>query len=457
VNTGVKLKLFSEMNLKPELVEALRRMNFIKATDVQEQVIPIAIQGKDVIVRAKTGTGKTCAFLIPILQSTPVGRDPEALIIVPTRELALQITEVAHKLTRRENVVVVYGGASINVQVDALRRNPRIIIGTPGRILDLMERGNLRIENIRFLVLDEADTMLDMGFIEDIEKIIGQTPYAKQTLLFSATMPGRIVNVAKRHMHDVEQLSIGAEEEIIVTKIKHFYALSDNRMKFATLLAYIKAYQPKKAIIFVSTQFAASAIHEALQKQGMHAILLHGGLTQARREHSMREFKRAGSLLIATNIASRGIDIQGISDVINFDAPEDPHVYVHRVGRSARMNADGRAFTIIGNQERNLVGDIEHATNVKMERLGLNAAEFGHIIAFKRRNFGRDDNRFGKHYGHRQPYEGGRHGGGGGGHGGGGYHHDRQGGGHGGGGYGSHQNYSDRQSRSDSGIRRRRH
>lgn len=383
------MKYFSEMNLRHELVEALKRMNFIKATDVQEQVIPIALEGKDVIVRAKTGTGKTCAFLIPIMQHHSQGRGPEALIIVPTRELALQISEVANKLTwHRNEIAVVYGGASINLQIQNLRRNPRIIIGTPGRIIDLMERNELQLNGIRFLVLDEADTMLDMGFIEDIEFIMSKTPKTKQALLFSATMPDKIINVARRHMHEFSFLKIGNEEELVVSQIKHFYTVVENRMKFATLLAYIKDYNPRKAIIFVQTKYAANSIHEALKRQGVDAILMHGGLTQAKREHSLRTFKRGAQVLIATNIAARGLDIAGITDVINFDIPDDPHVYVHRVGRSARMEADGRAFTIVRADQKELVKDIEYMANITMEKINLDAGRFSHIRVFERHDRG---------------------------------------------------------------------
>ncbi len=378
------MKPFSEMGLNPSLVEALKRINFINATDVQEQVIPLALQGKDIVVRAKTGTGKTCAFLIPIKQMGATTRDPEALIIVPTRELAVQIRDMANKLRfDHHGVAVVYGGASINVQMDELRRNPNIVVGTPGRIIDLMERGALRVQNIRFLVLDEADTMLDIGFIDDIERILSDTPSTKQTLLFSATMPEKILSVARRHMHDMMFLKIGAEEELVVNKIKHLYAVVDQRQKFGALLAYVKQYNPKKAIIFAQTQYAASAIHDALREQGLDSILLHGGLTQARREASLRQFKGGAKFMIATNVAARGIDIQGVSDVINFDLPDDPHTYVHRVGRSARMNAEGRAFTITTQQESEAVKDIEYIARIKMERIGLNTAPFAHIRVFK--------------------------------------------------------------------------
>ncbi|MEM3875474.1 MAG: DEAD/DEAH box helicase [Candidatus Micrarchaeaceae archaeon] len=395
------MKEFSEMNLKPELLKNLNKINFIKPTDVQEKVIPVALQGTDVIVRAKTGTGKTAAFLIPILQKCIKSQNPEALIIVPTRELALQIADVAGKLkSSKDSITVIYGGASINVQMHNLRYGSNIIIGTPGRIIDLIKRKALHLNDLKFLVLDEADTMLDMGFIEDIEFIMSKTPSSKQTMLFSATIPEEIKNTAKRHMHNPLFLSIGSEEEMIISKIKHYYTISPNRLKFATLVAYINEYQPKKAIIFVHTKYFANKIYETLKQFNFNIVLLHGGLTQAKREVSVRIFRTHAQFLIATNIAARGLDIQGISHIINFDAPDTPHIYLHRVGRSARMNAEGTAFTIIEPDHKNIINEIEHSTNIKMEKLILNTAQFADMQLqnintsdnYNRQNYSRDQN-----------------------------------------------------------------
>jgi len=379
------MKQFSEMNLKPGLVKALTKINFITATDVQEQVIPIALEGKDIIVRAKTGTGKTCSFLIPILQKMVEARSPVALIIAPTRELALQIFDVVNKIKQsNSNTTIVYGGASINTQMYSLRQNPSIVIGTPGRLIDLIERKALRINDLKFLILDEADTMLDMGFLEDIEFIMSKTPASKQTMLFSATIPEEIKTTAKKHLHEPLFLSIGEEEELkIPTNIKHYYAMAPSKLKFAILLAYITKYNPKKAIIFVHTKYAANEIYEALKNQGIHAILLHGGLTQSKREISLNNFRSGAKFLIATNIAARGLDIGGISDIINFDAPDNPNIYIHRVGRSARMNANGLAFTIVETKQRNFVSDIEYAINIKIEKLFLDASKYANIQLFK--------------------------------------------------------------------------
>ncbi len=400
------MKAFSEMGLDPRLVEVLKKQNFVTATEVQEQAIPVALEGRDIIVRAKTGTGKTFAFLLPIKQRSRPGHEPETLILAPTRELALQIADVAKKLVLSQNrgIAVVYGGASINTQMHELSRNPDIVIGTPGRIIDLMNRGALRINSIRFLVLDEADTMFDMGFITDIEYILSQTPRSKQTMLFSATMPERIIGVAKRHMHDPVFLSVGGDDQIVVEKIKHYCAVVDNRMKFATLLAYVKEYNPRRAIIFVQTKYAANSIYSGMKGQGLSVILMHGGLSQAKREHSLREFKSRGGFLIATNVAARGLDIQEVSDIINFDVSDDPRVYVHRVGRSARMNANGRSFTIVNRMQENIISDIEDTNNIKFERINLDGSQYRNIRIFDRRDGGeRFDRKGGNRFdGHRE-------------------------------------------------------
>jgi ATP-dependent RNA helicase DeaD len=401
------MKAFSEMGLNPGVIDALKRMNFVNATDVQEQVVPIALKGRDMIVRAKTGTGKTGAFLISIYQMGQQGSGTESLIIAPTRELAIQIADVAGKLApdRNRNIPVVYGGASINTQIQAIKRNPNMVIGTPGRVIDLIDRGVLKVGNIRFMVIDEADTMLDMGFIEDIEYILSKTPSTKQTLLFSATMPDKIIRVAENYMKNIFQLKVGDEDEIVVAKIKHFYAVSENRMKFATLLAYVKDYAPKKAIIFAQTQYAANALYEGMRKQKFDVVLMHGGLTQARRESELRRFRSGAQFLIATNVAARGIDIAGISDIINFDVPNDPHTYVHRVGRSARMDTDGRSFTIISSNQRDSVRDIEYIANIKMERINIDAGQFKDIIIFNRTE---GTSREGRRMPHRGSFGGGR-------------------------------------------------
>lgn len=390
------MKEFKELGLKPELVDALRRINFVSMTEVQESAIPVVMQHKDVIVRSKTGSGKTGAFLVPIFQMLTKMNRPQAIVIVPTRELALQVSKVSGTLGHgtRLNTAVVYGGASINVQIDALSRGVDIVVGTPGRILDLMERGSLRLNNIKFLVLDEADLMLDMGFIEDIESIIASIPHDRQTMLFSATMPREIHDIARRHMkHDVVKLTVGAEEDLTVNTIVHNYFIANGRFKFAALLAYIEKFEPKKCIIFTSTKHESDFVNKFLVTHGFDAIIMHGGLTQAKREHSLHAFKTRARFLISTNLASRGLDIQDVTDVINFDAPDDPKIYVHRVGRSARMGKNGRAFTMYGYEQKDLMNATMRMANIKMQHIDLDTAKFKDITLPERTR--RSDSGFG--------------------------------------------------------------
>ncbi len=366
------------MNLKPELVESLRRIGFVTATEVQEKAIPELMRGKNLIVRAKTGTGKTAAFIVPIFQAIGRSRDLEALIIVPTRELALQITKFAQQVGAPMHIgtIPVYGGASINVQLQALRQGPNVVVGTPGRIVDLMNRGALRLDKVKYLVLDEADIMLDMGFINDVEKIIRNAPRTRQMMLFSATISNDVARIAERHSNGNVRISIGSEEEPVVTSIKHMYAVVPFRLKFSGLLAYIKEYSPRKAIIFARMKHEAGSVARVLNSQGYNTILLHGGLRQSARERSLASFRSGSQFLIATDIASRGLDIADVTDIINFGAPEEPRTYIHRVGRSARMGKEGRAMTIASPDQKVALKDIEYSTNIRMQAIELNTAPF---------------------------------------------------------------------------------
>ncbi|MDE1874022.1 MAG: DEAD/DEAH box helicase [Candidatus Micrarchaeota archaeon] len=372
---------FREMNLRPELAESLKRIGFVTATEVQEKAIPELMKGRNLVVRAKTGTGKTAAFLVPIMQRIGRTREMEAVILAPTRELAQQIAKFSRDVGGPLGIstVVVYGGASINAQMGALRHGVNILVGTPGRILDLMSRGALKTDMVRYLVLDEADVMLDMGFITDVERIIGRMPHNRQMMLFSATVPKEVVRIAEKYSEDSGRISAGPEEEPVVTTIKHEYAMVPRRLKFAGLLAYIKEHPPKKAIIFTRTKFEANAVNRVLGSQGYNTILMHGGLTQSARERSLGSFRNGAQFLIATNIASRGLDIADVTDIINFDAPDDPKVYIHRVGRSARMGKEGKAITIADTEQRVALQDIEHTAHIRMTRINLNTAPFENI------------------------------------------------------------------------------
>lgn len=378
----LKLTEFSKMDLKPELVESLRRMGFVSATEVQEKSIPELLKGKNLLVRAKTGTGKTVAFIIPIMQLIGVSGEVEALVVVPTRELALQVSSVAQRLgsSMRIRTATIYGGASINVQIQALQGRPSIVVGTPGRLLDLYNRGALDLSSVRFLVLDEGDLMLDMGFIGDIESIMSKTPHEKQLMLFSATLPSEITRMAAGYANgEVSRITVGEEEDITVGTIRHLYAMVPNRLRFSALLAYIKEYSPRKAIIFARTKFEANAVHRVLVSQGHDAILLHGGLTQSARERSLGRFRKGARFLVATNVAARGLDIADITDIINFGIPREPNAYVHRVGRSARMGKEGRAVTIANPEQKKDITDIEDYANISLHKIELNLEPFRNL------------------------------------------------------------------------------
>lgn len=401
---------FSEFNLNERLVEALERMSFRVPTEVQEKAIPLALEGKDVVAKSKTGTGKTGAFLIPMIQKLEPRDKMAATIILPTRELAIQVFDVFQKITAGSKLkgTLVYGGASINVQIDSLRRLPNVVVGTPGRIIDLMERGELKVDRTKILVLDEADMMLDMGFIEDIEYIMSVMPKEKQIMLFSATIPERIEHLSKRFMNKPQYLHISQDRELTVDSISHRYALSERSTKLQTLLTFIREYRPRKSIIFSDTKRNADFLYKALVRQGYKAAVMHGDLSQAQREKALQAFRRNSQFLVATNVAARGLDISGVSDIINYDTPSEPYVYVHRVGRSARMGADGSAFSIISPEESVLIREIEHSVKIRMKHIELDnqirqsvSQEMAYYKQNQRKEH-RDYERNGSDHGHNQ-------------------------------------------------------
>ena len=397
---------FDSFGIKSEILKALNEMNFTTPTEVQEKAIPLAMGAQDLIVRSKTGTGKTGAFLVPIFNSTQASDRMAALIILPTRELALQVFSVAKDMAAFSKVrsTVVYGGASIENQIRELRKNPSIVIGTPGRIIDLMKRGELDVSGIKFLVLDEADVMLDLGFIEDIEYIVSKMPKQKQSMLFSATIPEQILKLTKRFMKNPQFLKVGAEEQMTVNTISHSFAISTSSRKVPALMAYINEYNPGKSIIFAETKRGADRLYNVLESQGMNATVIHGDLSQAQREKALSEFRNGSRFLIATNVAAWGLDITDVTDVINFDLPGEPFIYVHRVGRSARMGNTGNAFTIINEDEIDAIKAIERTVKIHMMRIELNQdpyLEVGRDIGFshyrnRENNGGRGSRNFGR-------------------------------------------------------------
>jgi len=367
---------FASLNIDERVLEAIKSMGWSEPTPVQEGAIPALLDGRDVIAQAQTGTGKTGAFGIPIIQGIAEQGSVQALILCPTRELAVQVSDELGRLAAHTDVKIlpVYGGAGIEPQIDALRRGVDVVVGTPGRIMDHMQRGTLDLKGIRFLVLDEADRMLDMGFIEDIRYIVSHMPKQRQTMLFSATLPGEIRGLAEEHMKDPETISV-SEDELVLPNTKQMYFAVGRKNKIWALCRVLDKEKPK-AIVFAQTKFIVDVIEGRLASYGYPAAAIHGDLTQSRREKVLSDF-RAGrtKVLIATDVAARGLDIEGVTHVINYDIPESPETYVHRIGRTGRAGKDGRAITFVSQDEMHLLKAIEQFTEVKLKQVEVPQAK----------------------------------------------------------------------------------
>ena len=345
---------FQKLKLDPAILKGVERMGFTKLFPIQERAIGPLLGGRDVIGQAKTGSGKTAAFSLPMLQSI----DPDlwrvqALVLAPTRELAVQITKEVRKLGAYTpvKVVTIYGGQSINIQREALMHGVHVVIGTPGRIIDHLRRGSLDLSSVKIVVLDEADTMLDMGFIEDVEFILGRTQDRKQMSLFSATMPLRIAELAKRYMTNPERILVDMDEPSVETLDQYFAIVSRNE-KFEFLVELLQKERPESTIVFCRTRHGAHRLASDLQRRGFQAVPLHGDLSQHQRDDHMNTFRgRHADILVATDVASRGIDVSHVACVVNYDVPEDPLLYFHRVGRTARAGRPGRAFSLVSGEE----------------------------------------------------------------------------------------------------------
>jgi ATP-dependent RNA helicase DeaD len=345
-------KTFEELGLSAELIRALSENKFDAPFPIQEAAIPLILQGKDVVGQAHTGTGKTAAFGLPILARIKSKGSVQALILVPTRELAVQVTAEINRFARYTGIktVSIYGGQSINVQLDRLRQGVQIVVATPGRLIDHIKQGSIILDDVQFVVLDEADRMLDMGFIDDIKFILFYVNDDRQTCLFSATMPPEILRLAEEYMEDdVENIRLN-EAEITLETIDQSYLVVDEREKFKYLCDFVKQSQNAKqqTIVFAATKQRADRVAYKLKQEGFRAVTIHGDLTQKQRDHSMHRFRKGNDdILVATDIAARGIDVQTVGHVINFDVPEDPNVYFHRIGRTARAGAEGKAISLV--------------------------------------------------------------------------------------------------------------
>jgi len=368
------LKTFAEFGLEPKVLQAVTEMGFEESTPIQAKAIPIAMKGADLIGQAQTGTGKTAAFGIPLISKIPPEEDRiVALVMTPTRELAIQVADELGKLARYKGIrtLPIYGGQDIGRQIRALKKKPQIIIGTPGRLLDHINRKTIRLDDVKTVVLDEADEMLDMGFMEDITTILGLVPEERQTMLFSATMPPNIQKLAQQFLRNPEHVSV-IPKNITAPSIEQTYIEVHEREKFEALSRLLDMESPDLAIVFGRTKRRVDELSEALQKRGYSADGLHGDLSQNQRDTVMRKF-RDGSIdvLVATDVAARGLDVSGVTHVINFDLPQDPESYVHRIGRTGRAGKEGIAYTFVTPREIDHLHFIERVTRQRIARRPL--------------------------------------------------------------------------------------
>lgn len=363
---------FSELGLTQDLLTAIEKHGYVEATPIQEKTIPLTMAGKDVIGQAQTGTGKTAAFGLPILEMIANdNKDVQALVVSPTRELAIQTQEELFKLGRDKHVRVqaVFGGADIRRQINGLNHGAHIVVGTPGRLIDHIRRGTINLSHVKTLVLDEADEMLNMGFLEDIESILKAVPDERQTLLFSATMPAAIKRIGVQFMTNPEHIQIAAKE-LTTDLVDQYYVRVRDFEKFDVLTRILDVQQPKLAIMFGRTKRRVDELTRGLELRGFNAAGIHGDLTQQKRTQVLKQFKNGEiRILVATDVAARGLDVSGVDYVYNFDIPQDSESYVHRIGRTGRAGAHGTSVTFISNAEMDYLKDIEKLTKKRMQPL----------------------------------------------------------------------------------------
>lgn len=368
---------FAGLGLSEPVLRAIDEVGFEEPTPIQREAIPILLTGRDLIAQAQTGTGKTAAFALPIIERIrPDGRKPQALVLAPTRELAVQVAQAFSRLGRQRDVRVlaVYGGQPIERQLRALRSPVEVIVGTPGRIMDHIRRETLDLSDVTMVVIDEADEMLDMGFIEDVEWILEHVPPTRQTSLFSATMPPRVLALSRRYLTDPARVAIEPERVTAPLTEQSYYEVVP-RAKLEALTRILDTQVPESAIIFCRTKREVDDLTQRLQSLGYPAEALHGDLSQVQRDRVMARFRSGqAELLVATDVAARGIDVEGVSHVINYDIPGDPESYVHRIGRTGRAGRAGEAITLVTPRERRLLREIERATGQRLERRGVPTA-----------------------------------------------------------------------------------
>ncbi len=360
---------FKDLGLSPAIQQALDELGYVEPSPIQEEAIPELLAGHDVIGQAQTGTGKTAAFGLPLLQYLePDNPEVQAIVMTPTRELCIQVTQALRAYAEHLDIeiVAVFGGAPIRSQQSQLRSGAHVVVATVGRMMDLMSRRSLVLTSARYVVLDEADEMLDLGFIEDVEKILRMCPSGRQTALFSATMPPPIKKLAEGYMYDPVTVRI-TPKTLTVDAIAQAFVVVPAREKTARLIELLKTEEPEQAIIFCRTKIGASRLERALKDKGLDVKALHGDMSQGSRDGVMIAFKdHRVRLLVATDIAARGLDVEHVTHVINFDVPNSSESYVHRIGRTGRVGRTGRAITFVTPEERDEIGRIERDVNTKI-------------------------------------------------------------------------------------------
>jgi ATP-dependent RNA helicase RhlE len=375
---------FAELGLAPELLEAVRDAGYAHPTPIQRDAIPLALKGRDLIGLAQTGTGKTAAFTLPILQRLKGGpRRTRALVLTPTRELAAQVEESFLKYGRHTQIGIcaVYGGVPLDPQERALRRGVDVIVATPGRLIDHLERHNVTLSDLEVLVLDEADRMLDMGFAPQINRIVAQIPPYRQTLLFSATMLPEVEALARKYLRKPHVVQVGRRSEAASTVTHAVYPVPRER-KSALLVELLRNDGMDSVLIFTRTKHGADRVVRHLERAGIDATALHADKSQAQRTRALDGFRRGGTrVLVATDIAQRGLDVTGITHVINYDVPQQPEDYVHRIGRTGRANETGDAFTFMSTDEIAMVRTIERMLGQPIPRISVPGYDFGTVAA----------------------------------------------------------------------------
>ena len=371
-----KMTKFEKLGLDQKLLDTLDDAGFTTPFPIQERTIPILLTGSDVIGQAHTGTGKTAAYALPMLQLITAKQGIQGMIMAPTRELALQITEEVNRFAKNTGIrtATIYGGQGMGIQLDALRKKPEILVATPGRLIDHLKRGTIKLNNIKYVVLDEADVMLDMGFVEDIQFILDLTPENRTTSLWSATMPQEIMRLAETNMNSPKRILVDSDD-LSGDGIDQSFLIIKDREKLKFLLDFIHG-NIGQCIVFCSTKIRTRNVAKTLYKAGQKVVAIEGDMSQHKREESMQKFKRSKvDILVATDVAARGIDVPEVALVINYDIPNQDMVYFHRIGRTARAGAKGRAITLVSYSSVGEWNEIKKQTKVNMidlnEKLGI--------------------------------------------------------------------------------------